>query len=116
MERRIFERVSVPVKLSYEVKTRPKVVKDSISKNISGNGICLSLKEKLLPVTALTIHVNIGDRDKAVNLKGKVIWSRRVEVVGETGPSVYYDTGIELIGADPININRIITYFYGKSF
>lgn len=116
MERRIFERISLSIKLSYEIKTRPKIIRESRSKDISGNGICISLKERLLPKTDLSIKIDIGDSRNSVRLNGKVAWSRRVEVVGESGPLVYYDTGVELINADPININRIITHFYGKSF
>jgi c-di-GMP-binding flagellar brake protein YcgR len=114
MENRLYERISIPVKLTYEVRTRPKIVKSSVSKDISGNGICLSLKEKLLPKTILDIKVNISNND--IRLIGKVIWNRRIEIVTDELPVVYYDTGIELLDADPININRIITHFYGKSF
>ena len=116
MERRIFERISLPIKLSYEIRTRPSIVRESESKNVSGSGICVSLKEKLLPRTDLFIKIDIGDSRNSINLNGKVVWNRRVEIIGDNGPSVYYDTGIELIDADPININRIITFFYGKSF
>ncbi len=116
MERRIFERISLPIKLSYEVKTRPKITKESKSKNISGNGICISLSERLLPKTNLLITIDITDSVNNIRLNGRVTWSRRVEIIGENSPLVYYDTGIELIDADPININRIITSFYGKSF
>ncbi|NQT95613.1 MAG: PilZ domain-containing protein [Candidatus Omnitrophica bacterium] len=116
MEKRIYERISLPIKLTYEVKTRPQVIRNSVSKDISGSGICLSLKEKLLPKTALTISMIIGTEDNTINLNGKVVWNRRVEIIGDDGPIVYYDTGIELINADPININKIITHFYGKSF
>jgi len=116
MEKRIYERIALPIKLSYEVKTRPRIITESKSKDISGNGICLSLKEKLLAKTALTITICVGSKDNTVNLNGKVVWNRRVEITSDSGPIVYYDTGIELINADPININKIITHFYGKSF
>lgn len=116
MEKRMYERISVPIKLSYEVKTRPKIIKEGKSKDISGNGICISLKEKLLPRTDLFIKIDIGDSRNSIKLNGRVAWNRRIEIVGDNGPLVYYDTGVELINADPININRIITYFYGKSF
>jgi len=116
MEKRLYERISIPIKLTYEVKSRPKVVKNSVSKDISGSGICLSLKEKLLPKTNLSIRIEIGKSSNTVLLDGKVIWHRRIEIQGNDGPIVYYDTGIELTEADPININKIITHFYGKSF
>ena len=115
MESRLYERISLPIKLTYEVRTRPRIVKESISKDISGNGICLSLKERLLPKTILDIDINIADNND-VKLSGRVVWSRRVEITTDESPVVYYDTGVELLDADPININRIITHFYGKSF
>jgi hypothetical protein len=114
MENRLYERISLPIKLTYEVRTRPKIVKDTVTKDISGNGICLSLKEKLLPKTMLDMNISVAGND--LKLSGRVVWSRRIEITTEESPVVYYDTGIELIDADPININRIITHFYGKSF
>lgn len=116
MEKRLYERISVPVKLKYEVKNRPKLTKETVSRNLSGGGICISLREKLLPNTHLAMVVEIGRGDDLINLNGKVVWNRRVEILEESGPNVYYDTGIEFINADPININRVVTHFYGKSF
>jgi hypothetical protein len=114
MESRLYERVSLPIKLTYEVRTRPKIIKDTVSKDISGNGICLSLKEKLLPKTMLDMNISVASNN--LKLSGRVVWSRRIEITADESPVVYYDTGIELIDADPININKIITHFYGKSF
>jgi c-di-GMP-binding flagellar brake protein YcgR len=116
MERRLYERISVPIKLKYEAKNRPRLVSESLSKNISGGGICISLKEKLIPKTELALRIEIGSKDDAVVLSGKVVWVRRVEIVEKNSPTVYYDTGIEFIDANPITINRVITHFYGKSF
>lgn len=116
MERRLYERISLPIRLKYEVKNRPKLVKETLTKNLSGGGICLSLKEKLLPKTQLVMVIEIGKSNDLINLNGNVVWSRRVEILGEAETDVYYDTGIEFINADPININRVVTHFYGKSF
>ena len=116
MEKRMYERVSIKVKLTYELKNRPKILKDSESKDISGGGICLSLKERLLPKTQIAMRIDLGDNSETLNLDGTVVWNRRVEIAGKIGPIVYYDTGIEFNNADPINVNKVITYFYGKSF
>ncbi|NQT90032.1 MAG: PilZ domain-containing protein [Candidatus Omnitrophica bacterium] len=116
MERRLFERVSVPIKLQYEVKNRPKLTEESTSRNISGGGICLALSEKLLPKTELIMKIDIGKDKNTISIDGRVSWNRRVEIAGDSGPVVYYDTGIEFNNTDPININKIITHFYGKSF
>ncbi|MFA5068923.1 MAG: PilZ domain-containing protein [Candidatus Omnitrophota bacterium] len=115
MENRLYERISLPIKLTYEVKTRPKILKETVSKDISGNGICLSLKERLLPKTMLDVHITLSDNNE-LKLAGIVIWSRRIDITTDALPATYYDTGIELLDADPVNINKIITHFYGKSF
>jgi c-di-GMP-binding flagellar brake protein YcgR len=116
MERRLFERISLPIKFKYEVRTRPKIVKESTSKNISGGGICLSLNEKLLPSTRLSINVQMGEGKNTITLNGKVIWTRKVEVADGGRTFEYYNTGIEFINADPINIDKIISCFQGQSF
>ncbi|MDD5504350.1 MAG: PilZ domain-containing protein [Candidatus Omnitrophica bacterium] len=115
MENRLYERISLPIKLTYEVNARPKIVNETVSKDISGNGICLSLKEKLLPKTILDMYITLSDNN-TLKLSGMVIWNRRIDITGDALPATYYDTGIELLNADPININKIITHFYGKSF
>jgi c-di-GMP-binding flagellar brake protein YcgR len=114
MENRLYERISLPINLTYEVRTRPKEIRDAKSKDISGSGICLSLNEKLIQKTELNISIKVANNN--IGLTGRVVWSRRVEITAQGVPTIYYDTGIELIDADPININRIISHFYGKSF
>ncbi|MFH1867528.1 MAG: PilZ domain-containing protein [Candidatus Omnitrophota bacterium] len=116
MEKRIYERISLPVKLTYEVKNRPRIVEESVSKNISGSGICLPLREKLPVNTELIIRIEVGKDGDGVTLNGRIVWNRRVDINGGVGPLVFYDTGIELINPDPININRVITCYYGKPF
>ncbi|MFC1807006.1 PilZ domain-containing protein [Candidatus Omnitrophota bacterium] len=116
MEKRLYERISLPIRLKYEVKSRPKLVSEAGTRNISGSGICLSLKEKLVPKTELSMKVEIGDNEEEITLKGRVVWSRRVDILEKDGPVSYFDTGIELIAPNPININRVVTHFYGKSF
>ena len=60
-EKRLFERVDLPARLSYEVKNRPRLVKETTCKNISGNGICLAMNEKLIPQTQLSMNINVQD-------------------------------------------------------
>lgn len=116
MERRMFERISLPIKLAYEVLTRPKIVREGISKNISGGGICLSLNERLLPRTLLNMKIELGGKGDTITLKGEVVWNRKIEIVEKAKPIIYYETGIRFIDADPININRVISHFHVKSF
>jgi len=111
MEQRLFERVRVPAKFKYEVKTRPKLIKDSMTINISGSGVCLSLREKLLPKTRVLIKTNIGPNKSSIGLEGIVVWTRRAELIEDIDPNACYDTGIEFIDASSINVDMIISQF-----
>lgn len=116
-EERLYERLNLPIKVNYEVITRPSEMKKATSRNISGGGICLSLAERLLPTTRLNITVVIP-KPKSENycIKAKVVWSRKVEVSGKEGLLDYYDTGVQFLESRPIVIGKIVSYFYGRQF
>lgn len=115
IEERLYERLNLPIKVNYEVSTRPHQVRGTISKNISGGGICLSLTEKLIPDTTLIINISTPKpRREDYRIKGKIVWTRRIEVSGGRNSSAYYDTGIQFLEADPIIIGKIVAYFHGR--
>jgi c-di-GMP-binding flagellar brake protein YcgR len=114
-EQRLYERLTLPIKVNYEVSTRPRDIKSAISKDISGGGICLSLPEKLLPDTKINIDIKVMQpKSTDYNLKARVAWSRHVEISAGGAKSVYYDTGIEFLEQDPIAVANIATYFYNR--
>ncbi len=114
-EDRIYERLNLPIKVNYEISTRPQDIKKTVSKNISGGGICLSLTEKLLLDTRLNINIIVPKaKPENYDIKAKVVWTRRVEISGEGTPSAYYDTGIQFLGTNPIAIGNIVAYFHGR--
>lgn len=114
-EERLYERISLPIKVNYEVCARPHDLRKSISKNIGGGGICLSLTEKLLPTTELYISITLPKtKSQDYNIKGKVVWARKIEVTGGEATSVYYDTGIMFLDTNPVMIGRIVSCFYGR--
>lgn len=131
MEERLYERLNLPIKINYEISTRPHAIKKVASKNISGGGVCLSLLEKLLPDTKLKMNISIpketsrqrsrlpsGEAESAKSedyeLEGRVVWARMVEVSREGALSTYYDTGIKFLETDPVIIGKIIAYFHGR--
>ena len=113
MEKRLYERFSVPIKLAYELNARPRIVNESDVKNISGTGACIFLREKLLPMTALKITIGFQDKNDAIRLSGKVVWSRRSDA--SNGPEQAFNTGIEFDDPNPIGISRIISRFLTKA-
>ena len=114
MERRLYQRISLPIKVRYELNNRPRVISEAVTKDISGGGACLIMKEKLMPKTQITMKIEVaGSSD--VTLKGTVLWVKRFEIEQDTGPLVHYETGVEFSDANPININRVITHYYNKS-
>lgn len=130
-EERLYERLNLPIKVNYEVSTRPHNPRKATSKNIGGGGICLSLSEKLVPETRLKINISLPKmmppqhpkapantqkptKQESYELEGRVAWSRTVELTTEGVPSAYYDTGIQFLESDPIIIGRIVACFRGR--
>lgn len=113
-EERIYERLDLPIKVDYEVCTRPKDCRKSFTKNISGGGICLSLLEKLLPETRVKINVNMGQKEakQTYEINGQVVWTRNTETRAAESASSYYDTGIRFTEVDPVAIGKIVSYHY----
>lgn len=136
IEERLYERLNLPIKVDYEVSTRPHELTKAISKNISGGGICLSLLEKLLPDTRLKMGISIPKvvpqqeapqkhsrlslskvkkaKSEDYELEGRVVWTRRIEVHGEETLSTYYDTGIQFLETNPVIIGKIVAHFHGR--
>lgn len=117
-EDRLYERLSLPIKVNYEVSTRPRDIKRAVSKNVSGGGICLSLPEKLLSDTRLNINIIVPKtKPEDYNIKGRVAWTRRIEITGEGGALLaYYDTGIQFLETNPIVMGKIITYSTAENY
>ncbi|MBN1405983.1 MAG: PilZ domain-containing protein, partial [Candidatus Omnitrophica bacterium] len=121
-EERLYERLNLPLKLNYEVLTRPHDLKNTVSKNISGGGICISITEKLLPGTKLNISIMLPKNAAkpaahgSYAIKATVVWSRPVEIFGNEEILGYYDTGIQFLEDKPVIIGRIVACFYGRQF
>lgn len=110
-ERRLFERITAPLKIRYEIVENPPAAKMAASKDISGGGIRLSLSENLKIGTNLKLDIEIPDgANKTTTAYGTVVWAHKVEITGAR-PDTYYDTGIQFTYADPITIGKIFKQF-----
>lgn len=114
-EKRIFERVTAPLKIKYEIIEKIPSLKKATSENISGGGIELALKEELAIGINLKLDIEIpGQGNRATTAYGKVVRSRKVEISGKKA-STYYETGIVFTKADPLSLGRIFKYFSEKN-
>ena len=114
-QRRIFERIAIPLKIKYEVIEKPPIIKKAGSKDISGGGMRLALEENLNIGIHLKLHIGIpSEKNKTTTAYGKVVWvGGKIEVTGKK-TETYYETGIEFTKVDPLIIGKIFKTFLEK--
>ncbi len=112
LQRRIFERLEIPLKIKYEIIEAPPFLKEATSKDISGGGLKLAMEEKLTVGAHLKLEIGIpGEENKTTTAYGKVVWvSQPRQIVGQK-PVTYYETGIQFTQADPITIGKFFKRF-----
>ena len=55
----------------------------SVSKNISGGGICVFADRTMPPGTRLQVASQLPGREQPVNFTAEVVWSEQYEVIGK---------------------------------
>ncbi|MEI8175628.1 MAG: PilZ domain-containing protein [Candidatus Omnitrophota bacterium] len=115
MQRRLFERIEIPLKIRYELVKNPPNIKNATSEDISGGGIRLALDECLEIGANVKLEIEIpGEANKSTVAYGKVVWvSKPRQIVGGLAMT-YYDTGIQFFQADPISIGKIFKRYFEK--
>lgn len=108
-DRRVFERVPAAINVAYRVYGGKSKFK-TISKDISGGGIRLSLNEKLDEGTILELEIGLPDTNRSIPALGKVAWTVEFVVRGDSVMK-YYDTGIEFIRISVVCLGKIYRHF-----
>lgn len=99
-ERREFVRLDARVEVSFQMLPEGEA-KRSMTKNISGGGICFFSDEVLQPGTHMRGTVKLPEQQEPLNFTAEVVWSAPYEVIG--GKETW--RGVE-IGVRFINISR----------
>ena len=107
-EKRKFVRLESPIGITYRILTNPPIENQSVSKNISGGGIRVILKEKMLPDSALEVKINISENDTAVSALGEIVWQEEMVM----GTDVCYETGIKFTKIAAEDRDKITHYIY----
>ncbi len=109
-ERRKYVRLKASVEVKYTVIGKPRTI-EAFSKNVSADGLCLTIEEQLSAETTLQLEIKIPNSKDPIRALGRVVWQKRFESAGDQ-PGLYFDTGIEFTGIsdfDRFNINRYVT-------
>lgn len=114
-QKRLFERIAIPLKIKYQVIENPPLIKDTTSKDLSGGGIRLALEENLPVGTHLKLDIEIPEeKNKTMTAYGKIVWvNKGIEITGKKS-SNYYETGIQFTKVDPVILGKIFKTFPEK--
>ena len=98
-ERRKFIRLDITIDIKYKILKIGKKG-EAVSKNISGEGIRLSVDEEIPPASILLLEMKIPIYPESIIAKGIVVWSKKTEI------------GVKFIKINPIDKTRIFKYVY----
>ncbi len=98
-ERRKFIRLDATIDVKYKIL---KIGKKgaALTKNISGEGIRLSVSEEIPTASILLIEMKIPVYPESITAKGIVVWSKKTEI------------GVKFIKINTIDKTRIFKYVY----
>jgi c-di-GMP-binding flagellar brake protein YcgR len=106
-EKRKFMRFDVSVEVEYMVPGNSAPIEGiSVTRNLSREGMQLTINTKLVPGTELEIKLRIPEDSAPVYAKGDVVWINKAEEKSET------DAGIKFTQMSPFDRNRILDHVY----
>jgi len=109
-ERRKFVRLNLLVDVVYHKRPSTQKEKLSLSKNISGGGICLIVYEELKKSQLLELEIYLPEEETPIKALGKVAWVNEF-VIGDASKGIRYDVGIEFVeikGEDLGQVNKYV--------
>jgi c-di-GMP-binding flagellar brake protein YcgR len=107
-ERRRFARLNVLVDVVYKKHAGLDGNKLSLAKNISKGGICLIVYEELKESDTLELIMRLPEDNGTVSALGRVVWVKEFII----GDNKRFDAGIEFIGIEEEDINKINKYVF----
>lgn len=111
-ERRRYVRLDTRLEINYTVlRTGKESSTTTESKDISGGGIRIFLKESLPTHTLLKLDILLPEDPPSISCKGEVVWTEEFSVLrGEKKEKSRYEAGIQFTKIDPRDRDRIIKY------
>lgn len=95
VERRKYIRLDFEAKVKVKVTEQEQEHLSAVSKNLSVEGIRISLPKKVSPGPVIDLDISLPGMLKTIHLQGEVVWSN--EMLIQSGQSDhFYDTGVKL--------------------
>ena len=105
-DNRLFERFEGELAVRYSPQGSNREF-CTTTKNISGDGIRISLLKRLRPGTILDLEIFKYNRDIKVRCRGKVVWTWDEPMDKENAR--YFETGIQFIDSRFLYLGRLIS-------
>ena len=108
-ERRRFVRLDTRLEVEYSVLPTGSP-RATVSKDISGGGVCL-FADRVLPVsTTLQIAMRLPGQESPVHFTGEVVWSEPYEVIGRTQRDKAVEVGVRFTEIAPQDREAIMQH------
>ena len=108
-ERRQFIRVNMRLVTFMKVLETGKV-RRTLTKDISGTGLCLVTEDVLKPETQLEIEMKLPDFASAMTFTAQVVWSKAIPGTYKSYEFPGAETGVRVVKIDPKHAALIRQY------
>lgn len=106
-ERRKAQRLNIPLRMKYKLRTERGVLEESIVQDISGGGIGLSLDKPLKKGSKLKVLIYFPDDPKPISAESQVVWCRK----SRSKRKYTYNIGIKHLRIVPADRERFVFLF-----
>jgi c-di-GMP-binding flagellar brake protein YcgR len=111
-ERRQFFRLSVLADVKYDKREVPDEIRLSLTKNISGGGICLIIYEDFKQGDILDLKIYLPEENTPINAVGRIVWLKEFTIGEGEDSSKRFDSGIEFVDISPEGKEKIEKYVF----
>ncbi|MFC1666280.1 PilZ domain-containing protein [Candidatus Omnitrophota bacterium] len=105
IERRLFDRFKTEVAVRYTSAPEDRI-HYAVTEDISGNGMKISLLEKLMPGTTLNLEIFKNSSKVSARCKGEIMWITQRPLATRKVKS--FEAGVRLVGLSLIYIGTLI--------
>ena len=108
-ERRKFVRLDTRVDITCTVLPSGKVER-TVTKDMSGGGICIFTENVLPPGTRLQVAMKLPGSEQPVNFIAETVWSEAYEMIGKTERRRAVETGVRFLEISPNDQDAVMQY------
>ena len=108
-ERRRFVRLDTRLEMSF-TEIPSGVKRKTVSKNLSGGGLCLVTEKDIAPGTQLQVAMTLPDQEQPVNFTAQVVWCEPYEVIGKTQRHRAAEVGAKFVDISPKDYQAILQH------